>query len=69
MEGPETVAGLVAWSIFTGTACFVVLAGIVLSYHWFSYAMNKFAAFAALASYSLISCILLALLLSAVMRV
>ena len=69
MESPETFTGLIAWSILTGALCFVALTGLVLSYHWFQYAMSRSAAVIALAAYSGVCVLLLTLLLSAVIQI
>lgn len=69
MEGPETLSSLIAWSIFTGAALFTILAGIVLSYHWFRYSFNKTASIIALSLYGGVSFVLLSLLFNAVVRI
>jgi len=69
MESPDTLAGLIAWSIFTGAALFAVFAGLVLSYHWFRYSFNKTVSIIALAVYGTVSFVFLSLLFSAVLRI
>lgn len=69
MESPETLSSLVAWSIFVGAAFFTVLAGIVLSYHWFRYSFNKTVSLIALAVYGTVGFVLLSLLFRAVLQI
>jgi hypothetical protein len=57
---------MLGWAIFLGSAALSVTLGLILSFHWFKYAMNPTAAMTGSIVYSVGCILILALLLGAV---
>jgi len=58
---------LLAWAIFLGAAALSVVLGIILSFHWFRYAMNPSVAMIASVVYGGGTLLILSILLGAVL--
>lgn len=54
------------WAIFLGSCALSIVLGIILSFHWFRYAMNPSAAMIGTIAYGAGCLVILALLLGAV---
>ena len=57
---------LLAWAIFLGAAALSVVLGVILSFHWFRYAMNPSIAMISTVVYGAGTLLLLSILLGAV---
>lgn len=58
---------VLAWAILLGATALSIVLGVVLSYHWFRYAMNPSAALIGTIVYGAGCAVILAILLGAVL--
>lgn len=60
---------LIAWAIFAAACALTILLGLLLSYHWFRYAMNAAVALLSSIIYTTIAFLLLSGLLAATIAI